>query len=713
MRVDVAEKVETGGSEDGAETPARKDAEDPSISDEPSSEDDALARLRGESSSRQDMARAFEIISRRLRIIEEADVRVGTVNMFNGPVDVGGDFTTGGGRRARHVGIDRVPTSHVADYTIAYVRPAGYENALATLQTNNLLVLVLGHGTGRDAVTYALLTNLLGKDAELSALPAFDATWSVPEKDGQAYLVADAEVGKLDDAWLSRISERLCANKSYLVLCTTQLGGSLAEATRRAEFVVDTLRAPDPVLVVRARLLHAAVVAESDVDGLLSDWDVEAVLAERPRPRFAVQVAAAIVEALAAGRNVRAALDRLNDPVSQVDEWFTDHEKPEQIAFAVAAAVLEESTYLTLSDAAVRLYEALAPRQISPPPLRFRQRMAAEQPWLELTPGTPAVVRFRSPQMQSVVLDYAWHELDGMRPALEEWLLDMAAHVDVEVRARAAAAAGMLALQDFQHTLQRFLRPWASSTSYVLRHSAAIALSVIGQAPTHTERVWTLLRQWTSDVHSAAGKRLAATAGGAAGGLLGTAEPVRALRLLRDLAEIDDWALLQPVVLSVCQLVGTGSSAQVLDALLDWTDSDRDSELVVKGLTAFAFTAREQAFASTDDEENTSDWPHLLVETGMRTGLSAQFSTLGELWGRALSSRPARGLALEGLREWVRSVDRNPAAYPALLALLSDIADRGDRDFERLHYHLDRWESDAEDPSSTAGLLRDALTEPS
>lgn len=703
MRVDVTEKAESGGAEGSSEEPAKAKEEKVPSSDGPRSEEDALAQLRGESTSRQDIARAVEIISRRMRLLDEADVRVGTVNMFNGPVDVGGDFTTGGARRTRKAGTERVPASHVADYTTAYVRPLGYEDALNTLRDNNLLVLVLGSGTGRDAATYALLTTLLGKEATLCAPTAFGPTWSVPDTDGQAYLVADADVTKLDDAWLSRISERLCATKSYLVLCTTQLGGSLAEATRRAEFVVDTLRAPDPKLVVRARLLHLGVVEESEVDERLDGWDVESVLAERPRPRFAVQVATAIAEAIEAGQDVRAALARLNDPVSQVDEWFADHDKPEQIAFAVAAAVLEESTYLTLSDAAVSLFEALAPPQISPPPLRFRRRMAAEQPWLELTGGAPAVVRFRSPQMQSVVLDYAWHELDGMRPALEEWLRDLVAHPDVEVRARAAAAAGMLAVQDFQHTLQRFIRPWASSKSFVVRHSAAIALSVIGQAPTHTERVWTLLRQWTSDVHSAAGKRLAATAGNAAGGLLGTAEPQRALRVLRDLSETDDWALLQPVVLSVFQLADTGSSTEVLDALLDWTEPDSDSELVVKGLTAFAFTAREQAFASADGE---AGWPRLLAD------MNKHFTALSDLWGRALSNRPVRGLALEALREWVRTVDRDPTAYSLLLALLGDVADRGDRDFERLHYHLDRWESDAEDPSQAAGLLRDALTEP-
>jgi hypothetical protein len=698
--------MEKSGAEvadNGAESPANGDAaEKTGGTGEPRNEEDALAALRGESSSRQDVARAVEIISRRLKLLEEADVRVGTVNMFNAAVDVGGDFTTGGGtRRARRGGFEVVEPAHLVDYTTAYVRPDGYDDALDVLGAAHLLVLAAGTGSGRDAATYSLLTDIVGHGAELLTVPGFDHAWVVPETRGRAYVADAAAAARFDDAWLTRTSERLRASDSYLVLRVNRLGGPLAEATRRADFVVDGLRAPDPVSVVRARIVHAGVVAEEGVDEFLADLDVRSVVAERPRPRFAVQVAATIAEATAAGQDVRVALDELNDPLGQVDDWFSDHDEPAQIAFAVAAAVLEESSYLTLSDAAVALFEALAPAQESPPPLRFRRRLAAEQPWLELAAGSPAVVRFRSPQMQSVVLDYAWYELDGMRPALQSWLRNMVAHPDVEVRARAATAAGMLAVQDFQHSLHRFIRPWASSRSFVIRHSAAIALSVIGAAPSHTERVWTLLRQWTSEVHLDAGKRLASTAGSTAGGPLGVADPVRALRVLRDLVEVGDWTLLEPVVLSVFQLVDGGRAAEVLDALLDWTENDRDSGLVVKGLTAFAFTVREQAIASDGE-----GWPLLLAET------DKHFTALAELWGHALSYRPVRALAIDALREWVRVVDRDRDAFPALLRLLGDVAERSDRDFERLHYHLDRWQQDEEDPSPAAGRLRDALTEP-
>jgi hypothetical protein len=701
--MEEAEKADPGAADNKAESPGKGVSEEKAVgADEPRNEEDALAQLRGESSSRPDFARAVEIISRRLKLLEEADVRVGTVNMFNAAVDVGGDFNTGGdSRRARRGGLEVVEPAHLVDYTTAYVPPGGYDDALAVLRETHLLVLAAGVGNGREAATFSLVTDVLGAGAEVFTVPVFDHVWAVPETRGRAYVADASATALLDDAWLTGTSERLRASDSYLVLRVNRLSGPLAGAARRADFVVDSLRAPDPVLIVRARIVHAGVTTEATVDDFLAEIDVRSVVAERPRPRFAAQVAAAIVEATAAGQDVRAALDELNDPLGQADEWFSDHIDPEQIAFAVATAVLEESSYLTLSDAAVALFKALAPAQANPPPLRFRRRMAAEQPWIELAPGSPAVVRFRSPLMQSVVLDYAWYELDGMRPALQKWLRDMAAHPDVEVRARAAAAAGMIAVQDFQHALHHFIRPWASSTSFVIRHSAAVALSVIGTAPSHTERIWTLLRQWTSEVHLAAGKRLASTAGSTAGGPLGVADPVRALRVLGDLVEVGDWTLLEPVVLSVFQLVDGGRTAEVLDALLDWTEQDSDAELVVKGLTAFAFTVREQAIASTGE-----GWPLLLTET------EKHFAALAELWGRALSCRPVRELAIDALREWVRVVDRDRDAFAALLGLLGDVADRGDRDFERLHYHLDRWQQDEEDPSPAAGWFRDALTEP-
>lgn len=696
-------------------------------SSEPLSEQAALAQLRGQSSSRPDVARSMEILRRRLKKLDEADLRVGNLYMFNGGVDVGGDLNAGTATpssRSRSVS-EPIDPRHIADYTLAYVTPAGFADALEVLRARHLLVLSGCPGTGRDAAAFALLKDVLGVGAAVCRMRSNAITrddWSVPEP-STGYVVPDmtgSAAAQLDDSWLVRVGEQLRAQESYLVVLTGAPTGELALATKRASYVVESLAPPDPMSILTSRILHLGLVAEDEVTAQVAKWDVTRVLAERPRPRFAVQVAMAIADALTNGADVVAAVNRVSDPLGQVREWFTEHEEPDQIAWVVATAVLDESSYLTVSDGAVDLFTALAPEQLSPPPLRYRRRLSAEHPWIEMVrdpaggPANPPVVRFRSSQIQPAVLDFAWNELDGMRPALQSWLRRMVAHEDVEVRARAAAAAGTLARNDFQYALHRFILPWAGGRSFVVRRSAALALSVVGADADHTERVWTLLRQWTSDVRVIEGKRLASTAGAVAGGPLGVDEPRRALGVLRDLIEQDDWRLLEPVVLSVFQLAAGGRSAEVLDALLDWTEDEDLSQLVVKGLTAFLFTVREQAVANAPEDAAASDWPLWLDESSTSVVAPEGFaSTVSELWGRGLACRPTRSLAIEALREWVRVADLDARAYMPLLNLIEGIADRGNRDFERLHFHLDRWAADAADGSPAAGRLRDALSEPS
>src|SRR5262249_54272590 len=154
--------------------------------------------------------------------------------------------------------------------------------------------------------------------------------------------------------------------------------------------------------------------------------------------------------------------------------------------------VLEETSYLTLSDAAVDLLDELCPGEPAPAAPRFLRSLATEHPWIELAgPGepaagsAPAAVRFRSPLLRLAVLGYAWTEFDGMRPTLLAWLRRQAGHPDIEVRARAAHAAGLLAREDLQHGLHRYLVPWADSDSVALRRSAALALGVVGDLTQH------------------------------------------------------------------------------------------------------------------------------------------------------------------------------------------------------------------------------------
>jgi hypothetical protein len=355
-----------------------------------------------------------------------------------------------------------------------------------------------------------------------------------------------------------------------------------------------------------------------------------------------------------------------------------------------------------VTDAAVELSRTLASRS-DDVGLRYRRSLMSDHTWIELA-GTDdgEVLRYRSPLLRQAVLVHAWRELDGMRPKILEWLRKLAAHSDVEVRARAATSAGILAAGDFQHALHRYLLPWASSKAAAERHSAALALGFVGALAPYRERVWSLLRQWAAEVRFGNRPRLAATVAVAMGGSLGTADPARAVRLLHGLVEDGDWDLLEYVAVSALQLVEEGAAEPVVKAFLEWTEPKDDSPTVVKTLTMFVFALREATLDGVDDE---AGWPALLA------GAARHYDELPELWGRALGCDPVRDLALDALREWLRIADRDPGAYPIVLDVIAGITDRSETDLERLEHHLEVWAEDADDPSEAAARVYDALAD--
>ncbi|MCT2587873.1 hypothetical protein [Actinophytocola gossypii] len=702
-------------------TEAEKPAAEPAAEEQPEprtaapSQEQALSQLKADVGERTDHARAREITSRRMDKV----INAGAV--FNAPVTIAGDFGVGWRPPAGATsGGTPVPDGHFYERLRGYVEAPGFRAAERVLRTGHLVVLAAPSRIGRETTAFKLLDGLLpgGRPSvfELPSTMLGSAVWQVPAE-GAGYVVHDRSPASVhrrtcaadavDDAWLTRTSELLKAAGSFLVVITGAVGGQLAAATRRDEFVMPHLGPPELAEVVRNRVLVSGMeihpdaldrrLAEPEVAGVLAE-----VLAERPHPSFAVQVADAVLGALRDRRDLAEALESLREPDAQARDWLAGELPPAEVAFALATAVLEESSYLTVSDAAVRLARSFVD-ELDDEALRYRRALVADHSWIELAPPDPdggsavrEVVRFRGPRLQQAVLSHAWYELDGMRTKILAWLADLAGHSDVEVRARAATAAGMLAVLDFQHALHRYLLPWAKSTDPARRHSVAIALGVAGRLDQHTERVWTLLDQWAADV-SDEDSRLPSTAALAAGGPLGLAAPDRAVRLLRTLATEGTWGLLEPVVLGGLALVEAGQAGRVLRALLDWSEPQDDSDQVVRALTVFAY-----ALGATTDGATT---PVLLAEAHRHA------DELPELWGRALSCPPVRPLALDALRDWLRVADRDPAAHEAVLDIVAGIVDRGPTDLRRLQHHLERWATDEDDPSPAAAHIFDQLAE--
>lgn len=630
----------------------------------------------------------------------------GNVTVFQGDITVQGDFIPGGTVRrptARRAARVRIPPEDLTEVSEYFVRPPDFDAGVGLLGDRNLIILSGPAKTGRYTRALMMLQAVLrrnelsGEVFRLNGSVVGNMTWRVPQS-GCGLLVVD-EGGKhrksaldsVGDPWLTYASEQLAKQHSYLVVVTGPVRGTLTTATRRADFVLDGLELPEPMKIVR----HRTVVALpwlTDVDDRLAGTDLAEVLADRDDPGFAARAAAAVVDALRADADLDEAVARLDNPGDQVREWLEREPELDEISFVMATAVLEGASYLNIADAAVKLYRQISGSSATMEP-RYQRDLNEERGWIERIgrpddPDGGSVLRFKHARLRPFVLSVIWFEFDGARAKILSWLTDLAEHTDVEVRARAAQAAGILAGSDFEHGVHSYLLSWAAARSARLRQSAAHGLNVAGTVGRHDQSAWSYVEHWAKLATSGASRAFPATAALAAGGPLGVRNPDRALRVLHALLRNGGWDLLEPVALSTQVLIEAGCGDQALDALLDWTGPRHSGEPVVKALLTFAYALRP--------EEPAAEWPVL-----MRTA-DRHRKSLPELWGRALDNADVRPLAVDALHDWVRIADRDPSARFVVLDVIAGIADRGDRDFHRLCHVLDGWALDEFSPSEAA-----------
>jgi len=735
---------------------------------------------------RDDLSQALGIIGRMIdRFGTRPSLRIGSVNVFNDEVLVeDGDFTIGGGGADRIDGRSRpvvaALTAEVLQRHIgAYVPPPGYGQARRILEHEHLVVLSASAGTGREACALALLNevadparlHLIGPDPR-----AAEHVWRSGARGG-GYVASEvdpAAVTGFGGAWLRDAAKTLTDAGGYLVLVTgpAAAGGSVAAGS---EFVVENLGRPDSMTVLRRRARTAARPGRaSRLDGVLADAELAELLAEDKSPRFAARCAAALADAVNRGADPAEAVAALCDPAARVRAWFermdgADPRSDQEIALAMATAVLDGCSYLTVTDAATALYDRLH-RNVTK--IRFRASLRSHQRWLDAhVPDcaasvhgdpTPEILRFRNPRVQATVLSYVWTELDGLRPALIAWLRDLADHADVDVRACAAASAGLLATLDFAYAVRHLLRPWATSSAQATRACAALALSVPIRDPRYAQRVWALLDEWANDHTGRNGNRLAWTAAEAVSSTSGDGPPEQALEVLHDVLERDDWDCLVAMSLGLLNLVETGHAARALVALLDWSEEQDESPKVVKALATFVTAARTPAAAQppvivaeeiavagmtgvtgvtaaakaspssrliatnldgskrviSADRVPSAPVKHpvgAVARVPVKAGPSSaepwpfllreadkHRADLRDLWARALACTAVRPVALAGLRSWLDLVDRDPAALGRVGATVQAVCGLGGKHRDRLLYHLEQWAEHPQEPSAAA-----------
>ena len=725
-----------GEPKDAAASTEKPPKEEPRPFDEdrdgPVSESDALRSLASgvghdaaERSEARQASAIADLIAARLNA-DASGTSIGTLALFNETVSFGGGFNTRGAHgtgSARHSGaVVALTGAELIEYTELFVQPDGYDTALGDLCEQALLVLTGPPGSGRAATA----VNLLSEAAALSGAEdsgchrlldpsaLAEPGWEPPAKNC-GYL---AEVGEGPSEAREFGVRRLASVAAVLRAAGCRLvltgGHDLALAATSMSggetFARHELAPPDPLVILERRVLGHAPEPDALVrlHAVLTTGNALSALREQPAARHAAGLASVIT----AEGDLAAAVAALRDPSDQVRSWFQQHRAPEAVAFALAAAVLEESSYLTVAEAAVKLHSALSPPEPAPPDLRFADRLSHEQQWIQLDStasgplgaGGPPRVRFRGALLGQAVLVYAWSTLDGRRDAVLEWLRRLLGHRDLEVRARASVAAGVLAWADHHYAVHRFLTGWAGSTSWPQRQAAATALGVAGSRPESAEAVWELLDEWARGGSSAYQRRLAGTAANAVGGILGRTSPDRAVGVLRAaLDRGDDWGTLPAVAWGGVHFVHQGQTAVLLDAYLDWSTPQDLSPMVVKTLSAFVFAVSQPYERPSAGTET----PGIAGVPLLLSSLPEHADQVAELWARALARQPVQDSALPALREWIDTyAPLCPGSLDGIAALLADVARRPGKHRERLLWWLDKWAADRDRPSANAAWLR-------
>lgn len=708
---DAGKPDSTGGPkpDDGDSSAERKDITTGLEQDE--SFDELRSKARQLSS-----VRSGKIISDMIARFDSA----GTVNVFQGDLTVEGDFTTGGdrgrrpgGRRASKIRRDATKLVESSDN---YARPGDFDTGVDMLINNNIVMFSGPARTGRHSRADATLVEVMrrtGMDIDVFELNGHvlgNMTWSVPQERA-GFIITDRSRGSgkppadaVDDKWLGYAEQLLAEHQSFLVVVTGPVGGTLATAPSRFKYVLADMELPDPMDIVRKVVAGEAALSDAEIAALLDGTRLDEILADRDDPRFAIRAAKAIVEAVRSGTGLDEVLAALDDPQGLVREWLSGEPAQDDVAFVIATAVLEGSSFLKVADASVKLYRSLSNASGTTTP-RYLRQLGAERTWIALDRPSegPQVLRFRRPGLPGAVLATVWSEMDGAREKILAWLTELCRSTDVEVRTRAAGAAGMLATADFEHGLHSYFLPWAEDRSIWLQQSAASGIGFAGSTGGHADAAWAYIERWAQQVRYVKNdSNLAATAILAAGGPLGVDDPQRALRVVRTLLQYDEHrAYLGSAALGCLTLLAAGQIEPVFDALLDWSDGKGTDGFVVRSLFVFSFALLEGG----EPDSPTTQRPMLL------DAADTHRDALPELWGRAISNTDVRDFALDALEFWVRWADQEPEESLPVLMAIAGIAERSDLDQRRIRLALRKLAEDPDNPSRSALKFHDELTE--
>ncbi|MGI5402276.1 hypothetical protein ACQEVG_23110 [Streptomyces sp. CA-135486] len=598
---------------------------------------------------------------------------------------VTGDVFMGGKTEIHHYGAaagpayasGKIPRVRLDQLAGVFVETPAFTAALQRLCDERVLVLSGAHATGRSAAALMLL-HRLGVPAVRALQPETSpAALAAQLARPGGHVLHDMPLSRnkpLRDTHLHSARDQLKASDGYLVITVENSPYLLGVTPAPWE-------PPEAEAVLRAHV--AALRAEDDIESLLALAPVRDFLAHgHHRPAEAADFA----EGLAAYDGSEEALGRLAGfglaaVQKQCRTWLSDPALGlRDKAFLISLAVFDQAPYALAAELADKLFVHFQRLQHpeQPPEIpvfgpavtdRLGLARAGGELRHETTEWGPVpqyMAQFSEERTPRALLTEVWTGHPSARPALVDWLKQLARDGRPLVRTRAAAATALLAAADLPSTMALLLDGWALSRSFGPRVTAAntLTLAQLLDAPV----ILRLLSQWCTDPHWA--RRWTAIRAFA---LLAPLRPDlagRALDALAARARADDSSEAERhnLVESTALLLSAGSRREMLSELVRLLCLDTPA---VRALALAAFVRA----CDNAEEHGLVEW---YTEYGMHDAESAR--DLATLWRTALGDRTHTRQAMEALRTWLyvaeRRADTAQALELLLPALVSTSADR-------------------------------------
>jgi hypothetical protein len=575
-----------------------------------------------------------------------------------------------GTANARRTAVGRLDAGEADMILESYVEPRCFDEALADLGRDRVVVLVGQSGVGKRSGAVALLNAVADGTEYVVLSPGRSleelATGRPAFEKGVGYVLLDrmneGSSGTADFDW-RRVRDAVREQEgAHLVVTTVHtIAGKPPESVRHVPW-----QAPDLADVLRLRLRKAGC-ADAVVEEAVELLPAECLIAE-------VTAAAARIER---GADPAEVWKEYGSSAAQpVREWFAVDRSLQETAEVTVLAFAIGAGYREFESWQERLEPRIAPA--FPKPAQpadpeaaddGRARIAALRPAVDRRRSlarnllaateeqkhgalTRTVLVFPSPQYRQWVLEELWTNhsksyWDGVRVWLTDLILtDPGPGLHLSV----ASGLALLARPAFDEVAESYLEPWARGEAGPAGQSmATLVLCWMCLDENLDATALTLARSWVLSRDP----ELRATAAAAFGGELGVRFPTDAVKLL--------WHLISR---------RSGQSREAMFALADLVavlaECQEDAGVVFRAL-AHRLGVQRRTTVATQLRENTFDAVLAVLTVGdLRTGqpvcatlMERQpqlMGKLGELWAGVLCNRPRRTLALRALYDTLRTL---------------------------------------------------------